>query len=158
MLVTVNADASFCPDTKAGGYGLYVASSRSKRSFDGRFKDLTANSTSAELKALVLGLYFGIKFGIIKANDVVLLQSDCIPALDKIEAGKSKKVNEYIERFNLTLKFKHVKGHAGIYEGRFLSNHINDRKAYLNMVKMRKTIKLKEAVKNAGVQKTNISG
>lgn len=154
MNVTVNTDASFCPDTKAGGYSVFVVSNRGKFAKSGMYKEKSANSTSAEVKALVNGVYWGISQGIIKQGDVVLLQCDCTGALNRIEKGNQSTLNKWASKYNLKYKFKHVKGHTRLTStsaGRFVSNHINDDRAYKAMQKMRLKLKLQEAMKNAKI-------
>lgn len=147
-------DASHCPNTKVGGYGVWIASQRGKRSYDGAFKNLIDNATIAEMAAITNGLYIAIRTELVQAHDRVLIQTDCIAAILAF-TGKRKPAHSEERRIveqqrqlmvqhNLSITFKHVKGHSDNEGNRFVSNNICDRKAKANMKKARQLFKLDE--------------
>ena len=85
MLVTIITDASFCPKSGAAGYGYWIASKREKHGGGGYFKQTLRNSTEAEAKAIINGVYHALQKESLMAGDQILVQSDCIPALDMLK-------------------------------------------------------------------------
>ncbi len=154
MMVTVMVDASFCPDTGAGGYGVWIAAQRGKRAFEGQFNTPLDNSTLAEMAAVVNALHCALKHGYIMESDTVLLQIDCIAAIHAFENKRvvrhnmeheiKAKYNKFIELFKLDIKFKHVKAHSGKLDRRSRSNNACDQRAYKQMKLMRQRLKLAE--------------
>lgn len=147
-------DASHCPDTKVAGYGVWVASQRGKRAFDGAFKTTIDNATIAEMAAITNALYMGIKSGLIVSWDEVLVQTDCIAAILAFTGARNPahseerkiidKQKELIVLYDITVRFKHVKGHSDNPGNRYVSNNICDRKAKTNMRNARQRFKLNQ--------------
>ena len=81
MNVTILADASHCPDTKAGGYGFWIASARGKKGGSGVLNGAIASSTLAEMMAIANAIHQGIKFGLVQGHDTLLVQTDCESAI-----------------------------------------------------------------------------
>jgi ribonuclease HI len=144
MRVTLIADASFCSFTGAGGYGWWAASERGKQGGGGAMRDKVCSSSAAEMIAIVNGLHMAIKFGIVHAGDHVLLQTDCMAALDgfqhrrtkqlnKSELAAFKKLYELKKQHRLTYSFRHVKGHSNIKEARYITNNLCDERAKVGM-------------------------
>ena len=63
MKIIVLADASHCPQTKAGGYGFWIASARGKRGGGGQLKGKVDTSTLAEMMAIANAIHQGIVWG-----------------------------------------------------------------------------------------------
>ena len=153
MLVTIIADASWCPHTGAAGYGAWIATDRGKQNIQGPMKIPVKCSKSAEMMALVNAVYQGIKDGLIESFDVVILQSDCLFGLRTfqgthlIENEHDALAKEYLEKYvkllNLTVTYKHVKGHTNRQEARYRVNNMCDENAKKHMRKMRSRLKLK---------------
>lgn len=119
MLVTIITDASFCPHTRAGGYGCWIASDRGRGEYGGPLND-TSDSSEAEAKAACNGLHHAITNGLVKQGDRILIQMDCKPALSLFKEERPSRLAERAalewlkdtaQRNNLTLLFRHVKGH-----------------------------------------------
>lgn len=154
MRHTIIADASFDLDTGAGGYAYWVASERGKFGNSGQFKEPTTSNVAAEMMALVVGLYAAIKNGIVQDRDEVLLQTDCFSAIQGFqgtrvvrneEEKKAVKVlTDYVERFNIHLRFRHVKGHTQGLDARTKTNNLCDERARAEMRKMRHSLKLQK--------------
>lgn len=153
MNVTILADASHCPDTKAGGYGFWIASARGKKGGSGVLNGAIASSTLAEMMAIANAIHQGIKFGLVQGHDKLLVQSDCesaIFAFTKKRKGseEEKKVVEYVLKLvrllSLVIEYKHVKGHTNSSEARFAANNACDRAARKAMRRARDKIRLEQ--------------
>jgi ribonuclease HI len=142
--ITLIADASFCPNTGAGGYGWWAASERGKRGGGGQMRDRVCNSSAAEMIAVVNGLYMAIQCKIVQEGDHILLQTDCMSALDVFLRKRSKKLNksetaaftklyELKKQHRLTYSFRHVKGHSNVKEARYITNNLCDERARKGM-------------------------
>lgn len=149
MLVTIIADASYCPINGLAGYGYWISSDRGSNGGGGPLSkgQKVRNSTVAEMMAIVNALYFALKDGYVRMQDTVLLQSDCMPALDAFTFKRHKlsedehlivkKLNAFMLQYSLTLRYRHVKGHSGIKEARYLTNNLCDERAKAEMRKLR---------------------
>lgn len=156
MLITIIADASFCHDTGAAGYGFWIASQRGKEGGGGQIAHPVNNNNTAEMMALVNGLHHAIKENYVQQSDTVLLQTDCMAAILAFEHKRNSitddeiKVVEYLEQlkiaFKLDLKYRHVKGHTDGSQPRLYVNNICDQVAGKHMAKKRKRLKL-QAIK-----------
>ncbi len=153
MNVTILADASHCPETKAGGYGYWIASARGKKGGSGALKGSISSSTLAEMMAIANAIHHAIKFGLVQAQDVLLVQTDCesaIFAFSKKRKGseEEKKVVEYVLRvvrlLSLAIEYKHVKGHTNSSKARFAANNACDRAARKAMRRARDKIRLEQ--------------
>lgn len=84
--LTLFADASFCPDTKAAGWGCWAKRREWTRGaiFGGRFKTPMGNASRAELCALANALTVLHNEGSLKGITAVWLQSDNLRALELI--------------------------------------------------------------------------
>jgi ribonuclease HI len=144
MRVTLIADASFCSFTGAAGYGWWAASERGKRGGGGAMRDKVCSSSAAEMIAVVNGLHMAIKFELVQQGDHVLLQTDCMAALDGFQHRRSKQLNkselaafkklyELKKQHRLTYSFRHVKGHSNIKEARYITNNLCDERAKVGM-------------------------
>lgn len=146
MRVTVIADASYCPEHKVGGYGFWIASERGKHGGGGALR-CPINNIVAEEMAVVNALYIALQVGLVHAQDEVLMQTDCMGAIDafrgtrnKLQAQEHEVVstfNNLKERFSLVLEFRHVKGHSNRREARYTTNRLCDRRAKEAMRKAR---------------------
>lgn len=149
MLVTIIADASYCPINKIAGYGYWISSERGSNGGGGPLAkgDKVENSTTAEMMAIVNALYYAIRDGFVQVQDTVLLQSDCVPALDAFTFKRHKltevehqivtKLNQYMLQYSLNLRYRHVKGHCGIQQSRYLANNHCDVRAKAEMKRLR---------------------
>ena len=154
MRVTVIADASYCPNTGAGGYGFWAVSERGRQGGGGSFKGRVDGSSAAEMMALANALFQTLGRGIAKAGDHVLLQTDCQSAIDAFESRRVNMTNDERrakkEFFTLkkasrvTVSFRHVKGHTTRTEARYVTNNLCDQRAKDGMRLARKLIQESE--------------
>lgn len=122
MRVTIIADASYCPETRAAGYAFWIASGRGKRGGHGAIKDRVVNNIAAEMMALLNGLHQACVFGLVQPQDEVLLQTDCLAAIAAFENNRKSITKEELElvqyflklksRASVSVVFRHVKGHT----------------------------------------------
>ena len=153
MRVTIIADASFCPNTHAAGYGFWIASQRGKRGGSGGIKTHVVNNIASEMMALINGLHKAQKWGLVQTGDQVLLQTDCQSAISAFEGRRNKISNQECELVQYMLKFiaavgiqvtyKHVKGHTVGEMSKAPRHYINnqcDKWAYQAMLGVRRKI------------------
>ena len=154
MRVTILADASHCPSTKAGGYGYWIASERGKRGGAGPFKDRVSNSTVAEMMAIANSLYEAVSHCLVLEKDVILFQTDCEAAIfaftgkrgiSQEEAKVVNYVKKVIRGMSLTVSYKHVKGHSSNKQARFAANNACDRAARKAMRKAWNLVRIEDA-------------
>ena len=154
MHVTILADASHCPDTRAGGYGYWIASERGKKGGSGSFKGRVVNSTVAEMMAIANSLYEAVRHNLVLENDCILFQTDCEAAIFAFTGKRSVtqeegKVVSYVRKvvrgMKLTVSYKHVKGHTSNKQARFAANNACDRAARKAMRKARNLVRIEDA-------------
>ncbi|HDR9086283.1 ribonuclease HI [Burkholderia vietnamiensis] len=121
MLVTIIADASWDPQTRAGGYGYWAVSLRGRHSGGGAFKSLVLNNNVAEMMAVMNGLHMAFARQIACPGDTILAQTDCQAAILAFEGKRSLNLDErmvveglktMLEVKQATIQFRHVKGHT----------------------------------------------
>lgn len=122
MLVTIIADASHCPETNACGWAYWIASERGKKGGEGYEAKPVANSIAAEMLALLHGLLNGCTSGLIHPFDNLLMQTDCMAAIDAFEDRRKRITSEEKEiveqyrslkyKLDLKIEFRHVRGHT----------------------------------------------
>lgn len=140
MIVTIFADASFCHDTKAAGWGCWIKNDIRSVTYSGVFHVSLASSAEAELCALVNATHKAVVQGHAPAGSFLVLESDCTRALDIIrgrlahrgslvEKAARRKLFELLENNRLRFKVKHVRGHQGGRNARSWVNETCDRLA-----------------------------
>ena len=156
MNVTIIADASHCPETKAGGYGFWIASTRGKRGGCGPLKGLVETSTLAEMMAVANAIHQSLIHGLVEPNDSLLIQTDCESAILAFDLKRKlseaeRKVVLYLQslesKFALVILFKHVKGHTGKPDARFAANRLCDKSARKEMRRVRGNLICQDAIK-----------
>lgn len=135
--ITVFADASHCPYTRAWGYGFWakwgIPAKSAYRSGGGQD---CPNATVAESQALEAALRWILEEVTPREarGKILVVQSDCTGALAKL--------GPLLKHLKKTLKLekaysKHVKGHQGFGNARSAVNEICDQKARKEMKKFR---------------------
>lgn len=147
MNITVLADASFCPDHKVGGYGFWIASARGKVGGGAPFRGRISTNICAEMMAVCNAVHKGAQLKLIQHGDILLVQTDCMAAIDAFTGIRNNLCEQEIEakrymislidRLKLRVHYKHVKGHTGRRESRFVSNEICDSIARTHMQEAR---------------------
>ncbi|KVH64440.1 hypothetical protein WS89_03930 [Burkholderia sp. MSMB1072] len=133
MLVTIIADASWDPETGAGGYGYWSVSQRGRHSAGGALKSLARNNNVAEMMAVVNGVHMAFAHQIAMPGDSLLAQTDCQAAILAFEGKRLLSVDErmiveglnrLIDANRADIRFKHVKGHTrGDVPRLWVNNH-----------------------------------
>lgn len=129
--VTLFTDASFCPDTRAWGWAAWIKYGRPAKTLrlsGGGFN--CRGSHLAELRALEQGVK-AIVGQVPIGSKIVVIQSDCKGALDKVSDKK------LIAGGASFVRKKHVKGHQGVACPRSAVNTWTDRAAREEMLKRR---------------------
>lgn len=148
-LITIITDASHCPNTLAGGYGVWVTGDHGRKSFRGPLSG-AKDSSEIESKAMCNGLWHGIRSGLIKRGDVVLMQTDCDAALKLLQGKRPPRYDaefDVLDWFTDTtisngilVRFRHVKGHTQKQDQRSKSQRRCDRDAGIEMNNERKRL------------------
>lgn len=149
MLVTLLCDASHCPDTKAAGFGYWIASGRGKDGGGDIIRFPVEAPRTAEMMAIVNTLHIAMKKGLLQRGDKALIQSDCKEAMLYLAIKQSvlsfQELSAYDAFHKLIsigefqeVEFRHVKAHTNRREPRYAANRHCDIRAKLHMRKMRR--------------------
>jgi ribonuclease HI len=139
MQVTLMTDASVDQAGNAG-YGFWCVSNRSNGLAGGSpLKGYVKDSYQAEAKGVVSAIIQCIKKGNIKQGDTVLVQLDNAGVINLFSNPKANvrvdliEVKAYLEelisKYDLTLKYRHVKGHSTTKGNRYTANKLCDMRA-----------------------------
>jgi ribonuclease HI len=129
--LTINTDASFHPQLKLGGFAFYIKCDQFKIQAGGMFKKRFLNSKEAEMAAIGNALATVLAQKELPTNiNWLIINCDCIPAMDEIKQKKSlmgSEINKLFKQLSKRLKsknnaFRHVKAH----------NHAPDARSWVN--------------------------
>lgn len=136
FFISVFADASYCPRTKAAGFGGWVKFGNPAETLrlGGRIEGCNS-PLDAEIEAIIMTLNQALESGrIIWSERILVIQTDCQGAIsragNKIKAGLKPLKLQHI-------KFKWVKAHQGYVNARAAVNEYCDKTAYHHMTQMR---------------------
>lgn len=155
MRVTIISDASFCPNTKAAGYGGWVVCDRGNNANGGPLRG-APNSGAAETMAICNVIWEGLKAKLIQPGDELIVQTDCATAIkvyeearwtNEMEGKAFKWLNDQLRMYNLHVEFRHVKGHSDVQDTRSRAQRYCDERARSAMQKERSKIRLQECKK-----------
>ena len=154
MIVTIMSDASFCPKTKASGWGVWAKSERGSFSAGGNFKSDPGHSTDAEAMAIAVAVFAAFRQGVAAAGDRLIIQTDCMTMvraytghhlMPKLSREKNKTLESTIKYTRKLIKsnkcefeVRHVEAHAPSKGKRNFVNNICDAKAKEHMTMQRK--------------------
>ncbi len=154
MRVTVMVDGSFCPNTRAAAYGYWIVSDRGRISGSGVFKAPIATPIETEMASVANGIAVGLQQRIIHPGDDILIQIDCIAAIERLNRVRFTNTEmqetivegfvSLIRRAQLSYKFRHVRGHSRRIGSRFHANNSCDTLARDAMRKRRAEIEYAE--------------
>lgn len=169
-MVTIFADASFDERTMAAGWACWVKTNSAPSAISsGVITSPVRSSQEAELWALANALAFAHRQNALKPGALVLLQSDCIPALTRIvmqipgtvdrpfngglivprktkaavtkaECAALVVIAETVLATGISLLTRHVRAHQENHDGRQWVNNECDRLAKLAMREWRQEI------------------
>ena len=152
MRVTIISDASFCPNTKAAGYGGWVVCNRGNNANGGPLRGAPDNN-AAETMAICNVIWEGLKANLIQSGDHLIVQTDCSTAIkvykeaswkSEQEGTAFKWLNDQLRKYNLTIEFRHVKGHTSNQDQRSKAQRFCDERARSAMRLERSKIRLQE--------------
>lgn len=136
LFITVFADASHCPNTKACGWAAWIKYGHpaTTQRLQGRQADI-GTSNLAELLALQSAIDY-IERHIPFHDKILVIQSDCQGALNKLE-DRVERLKRHGARH---VKLKWVKGHNGRKDSRSAVNSWCDEAARGEMRALREVI------------------
>jgi ribonuclease HI len=140
--ITINTDASFHPTHKVGGYAFYIVCDNFKIQKGGSFKINPKNSTEAEMMCMVNALHTLIVQPTLPKTKLIVINSDCLFAFDKIKRRSDHKLGKMIAEKLRTLRIltsyrgvmpeynlRHVKAHSDNPDARSWVNNWCDQEA-----------------------------
>lgn len=114
-------------------------------------RDRVQGSAAAEMLAVCNALYIAHAHQLVQHGDAVLLQTDCLAAIQAFEDQRQVKNPDEVaavryfrtirKEQSLRVSFKHVKGHTTRPEARFVTNNLCDKRAKEGMRQARATLK-----------------
>jgi ribonuclease HI len=147
---TVIADASFCPNTKAAGYAIWIKCDGATTRHAGAFKAPVHSAADAETRALANGIIGAIAVHGLRGGDIIVAQTDCTRAIDVL-SGRNRRPRKHEAEVaaavrnaqqtptgRIEIRFRHVPGHKGNVTPRNAVNEWCDREAKNVMRKNRK--------------------
>lgn len=145
--ITINTDASLCPDTKIGGYAFWIKSDKFTIKESGSFNQVCENSTDAEIKCIINAIVrLTSNCRNINYDYILVINTDSLGAISWIK-NKNKSLGITAEFYLDELKKKtrckdvslrHVKGHSNKKDSRSWVNRWCDEMAGQEMKKQRK--------------------
>lgn len=156
MVVTIFADASFCHETKAAGWGCWIKNDVRSATYEGVFQVTLDQAREAELCALVNAVHKAVVMTHAPPGSLLVLQTDCMSAIhlltgrrkeasiSLVEKAAWRKFRELVEANDLDWRLKHVRGHQG---GKNARSWVNEKCDSLAKAAMRRArAKRREAV------------
>lgn len=124
-LTTLFVDASWCPETRVGGWGAWARNGRMDRGvlYSGHFRQLVEGSNAAELLGASQALACCLRDKWVVAGDRVLFELDSQhalrvatseerPSAGGVEVLAWRFLREKASELGLVYRVKHVKGHS----------------------------------------------
>lgn len=115
-------------------------------------KNRLESNIVAEMQAVVNALHIATRLTLVQSTDEVLIQTDCMAAIDAFNGtrkslnGQEREAVQVLHRLRsqlcLSITFRHVKGHTGKKEARFVTNKLCDRRAKEAMRRARARVEL----------------
>lgn len=137
--VTIISDASYCHQSKAAGCGFWIASDRGKLGGSHAFRLPVKDAQVAEVMGVYAALHKAAEQGLVQENDEVLIQMDCMGALNRFNghtAPREGQEMEYVDkmkllivRLSIQVEYRHVKAHSDALGARFTTIQLCDQRA-----------------------------
>lgn len=152
FVVTIFCDASFCPKTRAAGWGFWIKTDLHERQGGGAMEVQPADASEAELLAVVNSLFYAVSQGIAVENSRVVFGLDNQWVVHLLNGsttlkGREKEkplcfealglIKEFRRKLKLDLRFRKVKAHNPNGGGRCRVNEVADKHAKIGMKKAR---------------------
>lgn len=153
MRATVITDASFCHETKSGGWAAWIAYDKGpKGQHSGAFRSRPSNSGVAELQAALNGIWLAYQNG---ARDI-LIQTDCAAVVHAVQGGggyakdyRAAKAEHFPQA---AVRAKHVRGHTNVADARSWCNRWADGEAKRHMREQREETKRGSVTQGTDIQ------
>lgn len=135
MLVTINTDASFYYNEKAGGFAFWISTDVGRYKVSGALFNVK-NSHDAELKAIGNALAFLKKANLPDVHKIIV-NTDCKFAINSIKSHGGNKVATSIHNFIKDIR-RYYKKHHGKWDDfidfRYVAAHTgeNDKRSFVN--------------------------
>ncbi len=141
MLVTVNTDGSFYPDTGRGGYAFWISSNAGTFKGYGKLRDCPG-SIEAELMAIANALHYLRHNEELNSVTKIIINTDCeslinvinnahrnrTPSMNKIRGSISHYIGKWKGK-DSTYEIRHVKAHKKVESPREFVNDWLDKHA-----------------------------
>lgn len=135
MLTTLYCDASFCPETLAGGWAVWLKSNQGRIVRSGLMPSYVQNSNDAELAAIFAGVYLATQKW--PSTEAILVRSDSQTALRWMRSAEgdrrdetqrlAAKIQELRAKHNFRIIDRWVKGHRrGTQTDVWLNNRVDE--------------------------------
>lgn len=151
---TLITDASWCPDTKAAGFGGWCAGTAGSGKVGGAIMEALPTSQVAEAVAVCNAIWMAMDKGLLVANTDLLIQIDNqnVIRLYKDEASpanvhEQKAVDWFfavVEKYNLNVTFRYIKSHHDEDEARYNCHNLCDKEAKTFMRHRRSAIRAQQ--------------
>lgn len=145
MLVSLFSDASHCHETRVAAWAAWAKSERGQVSHAAPFLDRIKQTHQAELGSIVNGVFLVVSRGVALPGDEILVQNDCMRALQLLRGGpKTAKATardyhmlSMLKKFTtdneLLIRCKHIRAHAGTGTPGYYVHDLVDKMARSNM-------------------------
>lgn len=155
MLVTLFTDAGFCPTSRLGSWAAWAKFDGQTLRTSGLFKTNPTGSDTAEVQAIINGVYSVLKEFNPEPDSKIIIQSDCKTAMKVLENPVGKKAKKFAEflalrdkfqtlTVNLRVEFRHVEGHKGTSTKRNAVNTYCDKECKRILIEAKQSLKQKE--------------
>lgn len=153
MLVTINTDASWCPDTLIATYAFWAVSDNFRIVKTGTFKNKCLNPSEAESKCIINALK-----SVLIHKDItnVIINTDSQQSIDLFTTSTSHLRGENKETWaslrkvykevcgSVKITFRHVKAHTRVSDARSFVNRWCDTQAKKQLREARKNDNTKQ--------------
>lgn len=141
MKLTINTDASFCPNEKVGGFAFWIKCNQFTFKGSGIIKN-PENSSDSELKAVCNALYLLKKRYVVEKITTVYINTDSKYVIQWIKKKNDDPVTNLIWEILNTYNpdevlVRHVKAHSHTKTARHFVNQWCDDMARIEMKKQR---------------------
>lgn len=171
-LVTIFSDASYCSNTRVGGWGCYIAVNGQRVNRGGAFANRVRNNVIAEHMALVNAIWTGRSLGLVNPGDKIILQTDSMETIRFFAWDRERVVESACEQslavwdkfttmvfgLNLETEFRWVRGHDNGKTTRSYANEVCDRLAKSHMRRVRARVWRNDARKRRKAGKRKVNG
>lgn len=149
---TLITDASWCPDTKAAGFGGWCAGTMGSGKVGGAIVDLLPSSQVAETVAVCNAIWMSMDKGLLVPNTELLIQIDNLNVI-KLFEGKREPSNKHerkafdwfkqtMYKHELRITFRYIKSHNNEAETKYYCHNLCDKEAKSFMRHRRSQVRL----------------